>query len=103
MLLASGTDIALVLRILGHSSITLTADTYSHLLAGVGEKAADADDALIPRASCDQSLTRSPVGDLSESNESGLEPLLTWDDAGRPRGTRTHNPRIKSPMLCQLS
>ena len=22
---------------------------------------------------------------------------------GRPRGTRTHNPRIKSPLLCQLS
>jgi len=22
---------------------------------------------------------------------------------GGPRGTRTHNPRIKSPLLCQLS
>ena len=59
--------------ILGHSSITLTADTYSPLLAGVGRKAADAADALIPRASRDQSVTRSLVGDLSESNESGLE------------------------------
>ena len=27
---------------------------------------------------------------------------LTWA-FGRPRGTRTHNPRIKSPLLCQLS
>ena len=24
-------------------------------------------------------------------------------DEGGPRGTRTHNPRIKSPLLCQLS
>ena len=29
MLLASGIDIALVSKMLGHSSITLTADTYS--------------------------------------------------------------------------
>ena len=49
MLLASGTDIALVSKMLGHSSITLTADTYSHLLAGVGKKAAEAADALIVR------------------------------------------------------
>lgn len=24
-------------------------------------------------------------------------------NTGGPRGTRTHNPRIKSPLLCQLS
>jgi site-specific recombinase XerD len=51
LLLASGTDIAVVSKMLGHSSITLTVDTYAHLLAGVGQKAADAADALIPRHS----------------------------------------------------
>jgi integrase len=51
LLLASGTDIAVVSEMLGHSSITLTVDTYAHLLAGVGQKAADAADALIPRHS----------------------------------------------------
>ena len=58
MLLASGTDIALVSKMLGHSSITLTADTYSHLLAGVGKKAADAADALIIRKPHEQSVSR---------------------------------------------
>ncbi len=34
---------------LGHSSVSLTADTYSHLLDGIGRKAADASALLIPR------------------------------------------------------
>jgi integrase len=55
LLLAGGTDIALVSKMLGHSSITLTADTYSHLLEGVGRRAAEAADALIPRSVRDQS------------------------------------------------
>jgi integrase len=54
MLLAAGTDISLVSKMLGHSSITLTADTYSHMLDGVGQRAADAADALIPRQRRDQ-------------------------------------------------
>lgn len=29
--------------------------------------------------------------------------LLLTSIVGGPRGTRTHNPRIKSPLLCQLS
>lgn len=49
LLLASGTDIALVSKLLGHSSVAITADTYSHLLDGVGRRAADAADALVPR------------------------------------------------------
>jgi hypothetical protein len=28
---------------------------------------------------------------------------LAWDFTGAPPGTRTPNPRIKSPLLCQLS
>jgi integrase len=36
LMLAVGIDIALVSKMLGHSSITVTADTYSHLLEGVG-------------------------------------------------------------------
>ena len=42
LLLASGTDIALVSKRLGHSSISITSDTYSHLLEGVGQQAAEA-------------------------------------------------------------
>ncbi len=65
LLMASGTDIAVVSKMLGHSSIAITADTYSHLLEGVGRKAADAADALVPRRQqedpCDQSVTSPPL------------------------------------------
>lgn len=32
LLLVSGTDIVIVSKVLGHSSISITSDTYSHLL-----------------------------------------------------------------------
>ncbi|MEP6853608.1 MAG: tyrosine-type recombinase/integrase [bacterium] len=49
LLLASGTDVALVSKILGHSSIGVTVDTYAHLLPGIGKAAAEAASALVPR------------------------------------------------------
>jgi hypothetical protein len=39
--LAAGVDIAVVSRVLGHSSVAITADTYSHLIEGVGKEAAE--------------------------------------------------------------
>jgi integrase len=48
--LAAGIDLAVVSKILGHSSLTITADTYSHLLDGVGRDAAERASALVPRA-----------------------------------------------------
>jgi integrase len=66
LLLASGTDIALVSKLLGHSSIGITSDTYSHLLEGVGRDAAQRASALVPRTRstvCDQSVTNQPAGD----------------------------------------
>jgi Phage integrase family len=50
LLLAAGVDIAVVSKILGHGSISITSDTYAHLLQGVGEAAAEAACALLPRA-----------------------------------------------------
>ena len=47
--LAAGVDIAVVSKRLGHSTITLTTDTYSHLLRGVGADAAERSAALVPR------------------------------------------------------
>jgi integrase len=47
--LASGADIAVVSKLLGHSSVSITSDTYSHLLAGVGKAAAERASALVPR------------------------------------------------------
>lgn len=48
MALAAGFDIATVSRKLGHSTITVTADTYSHLIGGVGRRMADAAESLVP-------------------------------------------------------
>ncbi len=47
--LAAGIPIAVVSKRLGHSSIAITSDTYSHLLDGVGSAAAEAAAALVPR------------------------------------------------------
>jgi integrase len=49
LLLAAGTDIALVSKILGHSSIAITSDTYSHLIGSAAANAAQAAAALVPR------------------------------------------------------
>jgi integrase len=45
--LAAGVPIEVVSKILGHSSIALTADTYSHLLKGVARQAAEAASAIV--------------------------------------------------------
>jgi integrase len=45
--LASGVDISIVSKLLGHSSISVTADIYAHMLKGVGQQAVDGAAALI--------------------------------------------------------
>ena len=47
--LAAGVDLAVVSKRLGHSTLTLTSDTYSHLIGGVGRDAAERTRALVPR------------------------------------------------------
>jgi integrase len=49
LMLAAGVPLAVVSKRLGHSSITITSDTYSHMLEGVGRQAAEAAAALVPR------------------------------------------------------
>jgi integrase len=41
-----------VSHLLGHASISITADVYAHLVAAVGQKAVDGAAALIARAQC---------------------------------------------------
>ena len=45
--LAAGVDISIVSKLLGHSSISVTADIYAHMLKGVGQRAVDGAAALI--------------------------------------------------------
>jgi hypothetical protein len=63
-MLASGTDIAIVSKVLGHSTISLTSDTYAHLLEDAS--------ALVPRAGKDASDTacnQSATNMASDSSE----------------------------------
>jgi integrase len=45
--LAAGVDISIVSKLLGHSSISVTADIYAHMLKAVGQSAVDGAAALI--------------------------------------------------------
>ncbi len=104
--IAAGVDLAIVSKRLRHSSVSITADTYTHLLEGVGQAAAEAASALVPRtrrayprADEDTSCTpgvRDDQGRRTASEKSQVS-------GGGPPGDRTLNPRIKSPLLCQLS
>lgn len=48
MALAAGFDIATVSKKMGHSTISITADTYSHRIGGVGCRMAKAVENLLP-------------------------------------------------------
>jgi integrase len=48
-MLAMGTKLEIVSRVLGHSSVTVTADVYSHLLGGEKRQAAAMTAALLGR------------------------------------------------------
>ena len=47
LLLAQGTSARVVMETLGHSQVTLTLDTYSHVLPSVQKEAAQRLDALL--------------------------------------------------------
>ncbi|MGH1547966.1 tyrosine-type recombinase/integrase [Leifsonia poae] len=51
LLLSHGADIALVSKMLGHSSVSITADLYSHLIARADRDASAKVAAAVPRAS----------------------------------------------------
>lgn len=49
LLLARGVPLRTIQEVLGHSQISLTADTYSHVLPALKREAADAMDSIFPR------------------------------------------------------
>jgi Phage integrase family len=85
LMLAAGVSMAVVSKRLGHSSIAITSDTYSHLLEGVGRDAAERASALVPRglhASRTHLPSKTPDALLSDEQKArsdmvrrqGLEP-----------------------------
>jgi integrase len=105
--LAAGVEMVVVSRQLGHSSLSITADTYTHVLPVVAADAAERVAALVPTGPRalpgDGAVPRScppRQAGAYESSDVGASPQLS---SGGPPGDRTLNPRIKSPLLCQLS
>ena len=107
--LAAGADMKVVSQLLRHSSITITADTYTSVLPQVARDAAEKTAALVPRA---RARTLGPTSGAHQTTvdsqdhrkrsskttkdqvNNGVGPV----SEGAPPGTRTPNPRIKSPI-----
>lgn len=83
LMLAAGVELELVSKRIGHSSTTITADMYQHLLPGVSRGAAEKAAALVPRKLRDQSVTNKAAQQVpaaesedvsaGQSDESGVE------------------------------
>ncbi|MEC3982392.1 tyrosine-type recombinase/integrase [Amycolatopsis sp. H20-H5] len=52
LMLAAGADLKVVQDLLGHSSITITGDTYAHVLPELVRDSAEAAAAIVPRQAC---------------------------------------------------
>jgi len=90
--MAAGVEMGVISKVLGHSSISITNDTYGHLLAGVGKDAAEKASKLVPRNRRDQSVTSAAKTAAPEESETAVHA----GQESAPPGTRTPNPRIKS-------
>ena len=91
-------DLKAVQALLGHSQISITADTYTSLFEETEREAAEAAAALVPRA------RKSGVPNVfpqSPKNKEGLPSRRTKGQVkrGAPPGTRTPDPLIKSQLL----
>jgi integrase len=83
-------DLNTIKDMLGHSSITITADTYTSVLPEVAREAAEAA-RLVPRArTSTPGLTGCQYGCRGNTPEG-----VSTGQRGGPSGTRTLNPRIK--------
>ncbi|SUP17827.1 site-specific tyrosine recombinase XerC [Tsukamurella pulmonis] len=109
LMLAAGVPIAVVSKRLGHSSISITSDTYSHLLEGVGQQAAEAAAGLVPRtkkapestseAEGNQSATTRPNPNLAKLPSRAARA----GQRGGAGGARTHDQRIMRAYVKPLS
>jgi integrase len=103
LMLSAGVPMAIVSKMLRHSSIGITVDTYHHLDPDTARAASDAIGQLLDAALRDHTATTSAPTD-PRNDSAGLpgeaNPQIS---DGAPSGTRTPNPLIKSQLLCQLS
>ncbi len=85
LMLAAGVPMAVVSKRLGHSQLAITADTYSHLLGGVGRQAAEAAAALVPRPPRDTRVTPGCAPRDTDVTRTGVaDPASEADQAQSP-------------------
>jgi integrase-like protein len=104
--LAAGIPMRVISDLLGHSSTAITADLHTRVVPSVARGAAEAIAGLVAAAS--GPINDRHVGEMlasqrptdSKEPKDVAKPQVT---RGGPPGDRTQNPRIKSPLLCQLS
>ena len=108
--LAAGVPMKVVSDRLGHSTTTITADLYTHVTPTVARDAADkiadlvrphteAEPVAVEPADVSALLAQRP---FPRRRTGGWRRKSPGQRRGPP-GDRTQNPRIKSPLLCQLS
>jgi integrase len=106
LMLAAGVPMAIVSKMLRHSSIGITVDTYGHLSEDTARTASDAMAAALEQA-FEAAATAAGDHTATTSGLAGAAGTAGGEERtgqrGGPRGDRTHNPRIKSPLLCRLS
>jgi integrase len=93
LMLKAGVHPKVVSERLGHASIAVTLDTYSHVLPGLQEAAAERFDRMLE----EEPTSASESGYVSKMFASGTEVER------EPHRTRTCNRLIKSQLLYQLS
>ena len=106
LMLAAGVPMAMVSKLLRHSSIGITVDTHHHLSEDSARVASDAMGALLDEAfNRAATAARDHIATTDTVNVSDNTGPMdeTAGQRGGPRGDRTLNPRIKSPLLCRLS
>jgi len=105
--LQAGVPLKVVSEQLGHSSLAITADTYTSVLPAVAQAAAEAVAELVPRALAAPADTAALAVRWHKPSREALTTMIAAADVtkgqvrgGGPPGIRTQNLRIKSPLLC---
>lgn len=100
--LAAGVPLAVVSKRLRHASVALTSDTYWLALVRRSRRRQQPSFRATRAPFPHQSHTTTALRQRITPKRTGEMPL-TRHFYGGPRGARTHDPRIKSPMLYRLS
>ncbi len=92
LLIQQGASLTYVKEQMGHSSISVTVDTYGHLIPG-------ADIAWVDKLDSGTSPQLSATQAQPDENASDEESSEVIENIGEPGRTRTYNPLIKSQLL----